>query len=247
MDVEGITVDKRSPIPLYFQLKEILLEQIQRSEAGAALPTENRLCEQCSISRPTVRQAIKELENEGHIYRLKGKGTFVAEKKVHQDFLRSFNDEMHRKGLSPTTRVLEFKMDEADDHVAATLMLPTASKVIRLRRLRSVNEEPVVLDLSLLPSEPLPDILLKDMTNESLLRVVEGDYNLRVDRAVRRLEAMIAGEYEAKVLDVRLGAPIQYIETVTYLQNGRPIEFSQARYRGDKTNFSFTLKRERPR
>ena len=247
MDVEGIIVDKRSPIPLYFQLKEILLEQIQHSEAGDVLPTENRLCEQFRISRPTVRQAIKELENEGYIYRLKGKGTFIAEKKVHQDFLNSFNDEMQEKGLTPTTRVLEFRVDEADDHVAANLTLPKASKIIRLRRLRCVNEEPIVLDLSFLPYELLPDFLSIDMANKSLIRVIEEEYNFKIDRAVRRLEAMLAGEYEAKILDIRLGAPIQYIESVTYLQNGRPVEFSQARYRGDKTNFFFTLKRERPR
>ncbi len=242
-----ITVDKRSRIPLYFQLKEILLEQIEHSVAGDALPTENRLCEQFSISRPTVRQAIKELENEGYLYRLKGKGTFVAEKKVNQDFLLSFNDEMQEKGLTPTTRVMEFKMDEADEHIAATLMIPKASDVIRLRRLRSVNGEPLVLDLSFLPSELLPNMLAKDMTDESLYRVIEGDFNLRIDRAARRLEAMVAGEYEAKMLDIKPGAPIQYIETVTYLKNGRPIEFSQARYRGDKTNFSFTLMREHHR
>jgi len=247
MNFDSVIIDKQSPIPLYFQLKEILLKRILNATSGDMLPTENMFCDIFQISRPTVRQAIKELEKEGYLYRQKGKGTFVAEKKVTQDFLlvlKSFNDEMQEKGLNPTTKVLEFKVEKPDERIRGMLHLQAEHRVIRLRRLRAVDSSPMVLVLTFLPEKDLADFLSKDMVNDNLYRIIEEDYGYRIDKAERRLEPRIAGEYEAKMLQIRPGSPVQYIETVTYLDNGRPIEFSLATYRGDKTNFLLTLKRE---
>jgi GntR family transcriptional regulator len=91
----------------------------------------------------------------------------------------------------------------------------------------------------------LQNFFSHDWENESLYKVLEQEYNYTIDGAIRTLEARIAEEYEAKLLDIDEGEPIQFIETVTYLDNGTPIEYSLAKYRGDKNTFTFELKKQR--
>lgn len=159
MDFKGLALDKDVPIPLYYQLKEILLEEIKNSEAGVIIPPEMELCSRFGISRPTVRQAITELVSEGYLTRQKGRGTFISTPKIKQDFLlvlESFNDEMQHKGLTPATKVLEFEQAKSDERVSEMLKLKLGSDVVKLRRLRFTNGEPIVLVLSFLPFDKLP-------------------------------------------------------------------------------------------
>ncbi len=249
MKLQKKNLNRDIPIPLYYQLKEILQESIKHAEKGASFPTELELCEQFDVSRPTVRQAIIELVNEGSLYRIKGRGTFIAEPKIQQDFLvalQSFSEEMQQKGLTPTTQVLDFRKIECDGHIAETLDIPVGSDVVQLERLRFVDAEPVVLVMTFLLANKLPDILERHFENESLYQIIEKEYGYTINRAVRTLEARIAGEYEAKLLNIKKNVPIQYIETVTYLRDNTPIEFSQAHYRGDRNTFTFELIKRAP-
>jgi GntR family transcriptional regulator len=248
MDLKKTRLNKEIPIPLYYQLKEILLEHIKESKQGESIPTELELCEQFNISRPTVRQAVNELVVEGYLERLKGKGTFISRSKIRQDFLiylESFNSEMKRKGLTPTTRVLEFIQEKCDQQVSEALRIKKGSEVIKLRRLRLANVEPIVVVLTFLPARALPGFLLKDLVHGSLYDIIEKEYGLTIDRAMRTLESISAGEYEAELLQIEKGSPIQYIETITYLVDGNPIEFSKAHYRGDRNKFRFELLNKR--
>ena len=241
-------INKHIPVPLYYQLKEILLQYIQNAELGVPIPPELELCERFGISRPTVRQAVNELVVEGYLERQKGRGTFVTRPKITRDYhfaLRSFNDEMQQKGLSPSTRVLEFAAVRADDRVAEKLRLNRGSGVVKLRRLRSANGEPVLIVLTYLPADRFPDLLSKDLEQNSLYTTLAEDYNSPVERTLRSLEARPAGEYEAELLRIKKGAPVQYIETVAYLADGTPAEFSIGSYRGDRNKFTFELSRSR--
>ncbi len=248
MDLKSSTLNKEIPVPLYYQLKEILIEHIRQARQGDPIPTEMELCEQFNISRPTVRQAVNELVVEGYLQRVKGKGTFIARSKIKQDFLvylESFNSEMMRKGLVPSTQVLEFKRERCNRQVSEVLEVKKGSEVIKLSRLRFANEEPIVVVLTYLPSEDLPGLLSEDFVNGSLYTIIERDYRLTVERAVRTLESIGAGEYVSGLLKIKMGAPVQYIETVTYLAGGKPIEFSKAYYRGDRNRFTFELLKKR--
>jgi GntR family transcriptional regulator len=239
-------INKHIPVPLYYQLKEILLEYIQNAALGAPILPELELCERFGISRPTVRQAVNELVVEGYLERQKGRGTFVTRPKITRDYhfaLRSFNDEMKQKGLSPSTQVLEFAAVHADDRVAEKLRLNRGSGVVKLRRLRSTNGEPVLIVLTYLPSKRFPGLLSKDLEQNSLYTTLAEDYSSPVERTVRSLEARPAGEYEAELLRITKGAPVQYIETVAYLADGTPAEFSVGSYRGDRNKFTFELTR----
>lgn len=244
MDFAKKRLNRDIPIPLYYQLKEILLESIKHAEKGTSFPTELELCERFDVSRPTVRQAIIELVNEGFLYRIKGRGTFIAEPKIRQDFLielKSFSEEMQQKGLIPTTQVLDFRRVECDERVSEALEIPINSDVVQLERVRFADDEPVVLVMTFLPADELPGILDRHFEDESLYHIIEEEYGYVIERATRTLEARIAGEYEAKLLGIKKRAPIQYIETVTYLRDNTPIEFSQAHYRGDRNTFTFEL------
>jgi GntR family transcriptional regulator len=248
MDFAKKRLNRDIPIPLYYQLKEILLESIKHAEKGTSFPTELELCARFDVSRPTVRQAIIELVNEGFLYRVKGRGTFIAEPKIRQDFLialKSFSEEMQQKGLTPSTEVLDFRNVACDERVSETLEIREGSDVVQLERLRFADNEPVVLVMTFLPSAKLPGMLERHFENESLYHIIEVEYGYTIDRAVRTLEARVAEEYEAKLLGVKKKAPIQYIETITYLRDNTPIEFSQAHYRGDRNTFSFELKKQK--
>jgi GntR family transcriptional regulator len=237
-------IDRNVPIPLYYQLKQILSEYIRGKRVGTAIPTEQDLCRLYEISRPTVRQAVNELAVEGYLQRKKGKGTYISQPKIHQNFmavLDSFNAEMLQKGLTPGTKVLTASSIKATKYVHARLALNKDGAVIHLERLRSVNNDPLVIVDTYLPADKLFGILEKDFEEESLYRIIEEDYGYTIDKATRTLEPRIAGEYEAKMLKIPKGTPIQYIETVAYIKSGEPLEFSIARYRGDLSRFSFEL------
>jgi len=245
-DLFGRTLNKEVPIPYYYQLKEILLDYITNShqDRERPIPTEVEISAHFNISRPTVRQAINELVVEGYLVRQKGKGTFVTKPKISQAFLQnldSFNTEMVKKGLRPSTKVLGLDVIRCDEKIGEALNIPPGSNVIQLRRLRAANGEPIVYVVTYLPHERCHPIMDKDLEFESLYHILREVCGFSLLKAVRNLEAVLAGEYEAKLLEVEKGAPIQFIKSITYLTDESPIEYSLARYRGDRSTFTFEL------
>ena len=246
----GKTINKNIPIPLYYQIKAILLDYIKdhSNDFEAPIPTEVEISEHFGISRPTVRQAIRELVVEGLLYRVKSKGTFIAKPKICQDFLLvldSFNNEMRKKGLTPSTKVLYMKVIESNEEVRKALNLEQGCKVIELSRLRFANQEPIVFVITYLPFDKCPILLEKNLESESMYEVIEKECGLEITNATRSLESILAGEFESKLLGIDKGSPIQYFESVTYLSDGTPIEYSLAKYRGDRNKFTFNLKRNK--
>ncbi len=247
MKLDGLAINKSIPLPFYYQIKEMILEFIHSSSEGALIPTEMALCEHFEVSRQTVRQAISELASEGYLIRKKGKGTFVSGHQVKQDFLLmvdSFDDEMRRKGFTPTTKVLEFVLEKSDAKMSKTLGLKKGSDIVKLRRLRFANNEPFVLVLTYLPYNKMTNIMSVDFNKVSLYKVMEEDYQLKIEKASMVLESYTAMEYQAKHLGIKVGDPIQMIQRVTYLPDETPIEYSKAEYRGDRNKFTINLKRD---
>ena len=242
-------IDKKIPVPLYYQLKEIILDYIKLGTDRHTLPTEVELCRHFDISRPTVRQAIYELVSEGYLQRIKGKGTTISRSKINQDYLlliESFHDEMEAKGFKHQTEVLEFAAVECPENLLEPLQVPAGSQAIKLLRLRSINEEPMILVKTYLPADLFPDLLSKDLTNNSLYYLVEHDYGHSINRSSRSIEAIKADEHTAELLRIHKGDPIQYIESRSYLEDGRVFEHTVALYRGDRNKFTFELTRKKP-
>ncbi|HEY5586114.1 MAG TPA: GntR family transcriptional regulator [Ruminiclostridium sp.] len=245
---EGEELDKRIPIPLYYQLKNILLRYIKQhsDKFDEPIPTEVEISIYFDISRPTVRQAIKELVVEGYLYRVKSKGTFITKPKIDQDFMQnldSFNNEMHKKNYIPSTKILNIDVIDSNEEISKALQIPQNSKVIVLERLRFANEEPIVFVVTYLPYYIFSNILNQKLEEISLYEIMEKEYGFVICKAVRHVESFIANEAEAKILKIEKGAAIQYFESIVYSAEDTPVEFSKAKYRGDRNKFKFVLKR----
>jgi len=248
--LENESVDRGIPVPLYYQIKEILLKYIERNEfkVGDPIPSEAELVAMFDVSRPTVRQAVTELVNLGYLKRVRGRGTYVAKPKIKQEFTKriiSFNDEMMLKGLRPSTKVLEQTRLVADAATSEKLALKPNEEVLFLKRLRSIDGCPIVVVDSFIPLKHFPGLEEEDFIHQSLYGIFREKYATRVRRVVRSIEVMVAGAQEAKLLNIEKDRdPIHYFETIAFDQYDRPIEYTLSRYRGDRSKFIMEIVEE---
>lgn len=239
-------IDKSVPIPLYFQLKTLILEEIKSGyyQVGSMIPTEKEFSEGFQISRTTVRQAITELVQEGWLYRIKSKGTFVAQPKINQNFiqkLESFNDQILRGGMTPSTEVLDFKTVKANSTVAQNLSLKENDLVIYLYRKRLADNEPIVTVETYLPYQLCSFVFEHNLAEERLYSILNQNTETSVFRVKRTVEAIEANANDEKYLKIKRGKPIQFFASIGYNTYGHPIEYSLARYRGDRNSFEVTV------
>ena len=246
MDAIDATINKDSPVPLYYQLKQFLWEIIKRSRVGDPIPPESEICDRFGISRPTVRQAVSALVTEGYLERKKGRGTFVTEPKIRRDFLlvmESFNKEMTERGIKPTTKMINLSEDYPDEVVAEKLMSGVSEKVFYLRRLRLVQSKPLFVVNSYIPVAKAPGLRNYDLEANSLHAILQVEYGYKFERAVRTIEIQLAEPAEAELLEVEVGSPIHYVETVIYTSDNHPLKYARTWYRGDRSRFSYELSR----
>lgn len=237
----------RGHLPLYTQLKERLWEMVEAGQLkpGDQVPSERELCERYGISRMTCRQALSDLVTDGVLYRVQGRGTFVANPKVTQGLLRltGFTEDMLARGLMPDTRVVSAEIIPAGKKVAAYLQLPLGERVFQLERLRSAGGQPMCLEHGHYPASRVPGLERRRDLGGSLYRLLADEYDLRLVRAGETLEAVAAREREAEVLEVAVGSPLLLLERVTWEADGRPIEYVRSFYRGDRYRFQTELVR----
>ncbi|HAL62398.1 MAG TPA: GntR family transcriptional regulator [Chloroflexi bacterium] len=241
-------IRRDSPVPYYYQLEEFLKEQIENGtwEPGQQIPSEAELCEAFDVSRTVVRQALNELVHEGVLYRRKGKGTFVAEPKIRESLvqhLTGFFEDTVALGLKPSTKVLAQKVIPAPPKIADGLGLKGGEPVIMIDRLRFVDGEPIVLVITYVPYELCPELINEDLSTQSLYAILEKKYGLELVYGRRTLEAVAATKEEAKLLEIEEGDPIVLLRSISYLKDGRPIEYFKAKHRGDRSRFEVELVR----
>src|ERR1700693_4367669 len=175
--MKSLGLDKGAPVPLYQQLKAVLLEQLKRGtwKPGEQLPTEDELVAQLGVSKVTVRQALRDLAQAGHVRREQGRGTFVADAKIQfgPRQLTSFTEEMHDSGMPPGSHVLEQKIVAASEEIAAKLRVDPGAEVFRLKRLRLAGGEPMGLQTAHLAHDLVPGILEIDFHTTSLYDTLE--------------------------------------------------------------------------
>jgi GntR family transcriptional regulator len=245
----SIKLDKKVPVPLYYQLKRQILTLIEAGsvEVGDMLPPENELCDVLQVSRPTIRQALGELVAEGFLDRYKGKGTFVSRPKVDARFfnrLETFQSEMVSKGFAPRTVTLALKKLTFPHEAHERLRIPRDSPLIYLDRLRFIDDTPLVHVETFLPFEPYQQLMEVDFSTNSLYDSLERIYGVRIDHAHREIEAVNATAKEAQILQSARNKALGLVKTVAY--SGAPpaaVEFSVARYRGDLNQFSVDVYR----
>ncbi|MDF1998828.1 GntR family transcriptional regulator [Peribacillus frigoritolerans] len=239
-------IDKNSPLPIYFQIEEQIKRQIENGEFQAhdALPSEREYAEKFEISRMTVRQAINNLVNDGYLYRQKGRGTFVADKKLEQQLngLTSFTEDMKARGLNPSSKLLSFEIIPADKKIASELHISLYAPVYEIKRIRLADDVPMALE-TVYMSANLIKGLTEEIINLSLYQYVENYVKLKIDYASQTLESSIASELEVTYLAIPKHSPILFIQRNTFLIDGTPLEYVKSAYRADRYKFTINISR----
>ncbi len=241
------TMNKYSSVPLYFQLKTMIQEKIENSDyaADSKIPSEQDLCEQFDISRPTVRQAISELTSSGHLYKLKGKGTFVSKQKtlIHIKDYNGFTDSIldsknpgafhflsmeqrTNKNFSKLNDVFSIRPDVSVDFACIVWAGLQNEEVI------SVNE-------SWIPLSMFPDILEDLQAKKSSQDILKGKYPLLPYHAHSVLDIIHTDTAEAARLQVQPGQPLIRITNTLQARDGKTVELVVTKYRADKCKLLF--------
>jgi GntR family transcriptional regulator len=244
----AFSIKRNSPIPYYAQVKDSLRERIKQGEwqPGDQMPSEPELCDLFNVSRTVIRQALSDLLHEGLIVRRKGRGTFVAQPKIKQGWvqrLSGFYQDMTAQGYTPVTQMLRQEIMPASPKVAQYLELEPEAPVLVIERLRFIQDEPIVLVTTYLPHHLCPDLLREDLTHQSLYECLEKRCGLSIAYGRRTLEAVPANDYESHLLRVKAGAPLLLVDSVSYLDDGTPLEYYHALQRGDRLRFEVELVR----
>lgn len=236
-----MSVDRNSPMPLYYQIKRLLLAKIESGElqAGDAFPTEQQIQAMYEVSRTTVRQALSELEDEGKITRHRGRGTFVAEAKVSHspDQYPDLADHMARQGLSPGWRLLSMEWVVPPEEIATQLKLEFTQKVYKIERLRLADGREIGHQLAYVAPQYAGVIDESALLDGGSLRYLRGLSVLEECVADRVLEAIPATRRIANYLKIAEGTPVLRIRRVVHTPDGKPIEAFLGIYRGDRFEY----------
>jgi GntR family transcriptional regulator len=237
-------VDPHSPVPLYHQIYLDLRQMIQRGviSPGDMLPPEMDICQAYSVGRQTVRQAIARLVDEDLVERFAGRGTFVREQADHIQFFldRSFSQQMREMGRVPHSQLLSQELGNMDRESVPALHAYQGKPSLTLERLRLGDAEPICHQTSTILSERCPGIEGHDFANQSLYEILATRYHLTINRIDHVVRAVAADGYRADLLEVQEGAPLLFVGTTTYIEDGEPIEYSASYYRADRYEYSTT-------
>ncbi len=246
--LQNRVLDKSVPIPLYFQLEKMIVEEIENGSypVGSMIPTEKELIEMFDISRTTVRQAITDLVRKEYLYRVKSKGTFVSRPKIPQKFIQSilpFNEDVRLAGRTPSTEVLELSVVEISQEVAEQVDLPEGTEMIYLYRKRCADKDPIVRVETYLPYDLCKFVLQHDFSFDSLYEILSENENTNITQVKRMCEARAADADDVIVLGTKRGRPVLHFDTFGYNAFGKLIEYSIASYRGDQSKFKIEISR----
>lgn len=237
-------VDPHSPIPLYHQIYLDLRQMIQHGiiSPGGMLPPELDICQAYSVGRQTIRQAIARLVDDNLVERFAGRGTFVREQPNHIQFFldRSFSQQMREMDRIPHSKVLSQEIGQVDVDSTPALHAFQGKECLILERLRLGDSEPICHQTSTILSMRCPGIEQYDFSNQSLYEVLATHYHLIINRIDHVVRAVAADEYRAELLEVQEGAPLLFVGTSTFLDDGELIEFSASYYRADRYEYSTT-------
>ncbi|NUW41102.1 GntR family transcriptional regulator [Nonomuraea rhodomycinica] len=236
-------IDPDSPVPKYFQLREILLDLIDSDELriGAAIPSERELCQRFGLSRMTVRQAVDHLVSEGRLHRVPGKGTFVARPKIELALqLTSFTDDMRARGMEPGSRDLDRRVVRASAHLAKELGIQPGEEVHFIERLRTADGEPLSIERAHIPVRLAPGLGDLDLADKSLYELLETRYGLVMDAGELTIDGGIADPSDADLLKLPRGGAVLLLQRRSF-SGGVCAELGVSTYRADRYQLRTSL------
>lgn len=231
-------IDKDSPIPLYYQISQHVQKQIELGELkpGDYLPTERELQERFGVSRATIRRSISDLVYAGLLERRRSRGTIVSRTKVEATLsgFGSFTNEVLRRGQTPKSRILDFRITPAGSSIASHLQISTGESLVTLDRLREVDGRLVAVETWCAPRKLLPDIQRSDFHEEgkwqSTYYMLEQRFGIRLYKAEDTIEAVALEPRDAKLLNMEKGSPVVLRTRVSYTIGDVPLVYSRGVY-----------------
>lgn len=242
-----VDINKYSSVPLYCQLKNLILEKIESGEfrENSKIPSEQEFCEKYDISRPTVRQAINELTASGHLYKLKGKGTFVATRKTHihiKDYTGFTDSILDSKEPAEKNIVsVEVVSSEQEKKLAEVFGLKPGmpADFAAITYINRSDEDVISLNTSYIPLFHFPDICEDIKLKKPSHEILRGKYPLIPSTSKSVLEIIYTDQKDSAYLKVQPGQPLIKVSNILYAKNGQPVEYIIAKYRADKCRLSF--------
>lgn len=238
-------LNNESPIPLYYQLKSFIENQIKAGiwKPGMKISSELELSQQFQISRTTVRQAIGDLVNEAKLERIQGRGTFVAEINPDKQIQRitGFSHEMKARGLVPSSEILKFKIINPPRHIARDLKIEESDHVIILQRLRKGSGKNIAIESAYFRYDRFHELLSIDLSNNSLYETMVREFNTIPKFSRQEIEAIHCPAEEAGLLGIETGAPVFLFHTIAFDQNDQPFERTEGYYRGDRYKIKMSV------
>lgn len=244
------TIDKKSPIPFYYQIEQSLIKALENGEwdVGEFIPSERELSEKFNVSRITIRKALGNLIGEGLLKKVKGRGTLVAEPRIEEHLFNKLigvYEDLLEKGYKVTNKIIDFSKTTPEGFIAKYLNLNSTDEVFIIERLRFIGSEPYQHTMTYIPEKIFPNFDYRDLINGSLYKLFEEKYGLRIYRIRRIIEADIASTKDIELFKLKKCSSIMSFRNITYIKNNIPVEFSFNRIRGDRTRFEIELSSER--
>jgi len=233
-------IDKSSPIPVYFQLKEDIQRKITKGvwKVGQCIDSERELSQTYGVSRMTIRQALGELVQEGVLIREKGKGTFVCDPKVKQRDMMSFSEIIKKSGRTLKNKVLEFKIIGTPQDLIDIFPF---DKVYKINRNRIVDDECIANEVVFIPVDYCGFINEEKLTG-SLFEILN-EFGYSLDHSQSTIRAVIMDEHYKDIFGINEVVPLLQTLSQIVNSNGKVIFVEEATYRSDKYMLEVNISR----
>jgi GntR family transcriptional regulator len=237
------------PVSLYISVKKEIQELITGGEfkPGDRLPSEYDLAQRYSVSRMTLREALRALEEEGLLTRKQGVGTFVRATSPRIKSILDVNygvtEMIVNMGFRPGTKEIKIEEVSADAYMAQALNIPVGSKIITIERVRTADKVPVVYSLDMIPLSVIPDTKNLRLMGESLYNFLEKTCHVVLTSSVAKLFSTKADRKLAAKLSIKKNSPLFLLEQQDTDENGKPVVYSREYFVSDY--FDFVIYRRR--
>ncbi|MBZ6079152.1 GntR family transcriptional regulator [Microvirga puerhi] len=225
-------------------VREALSQRVYAMAPHEMLPRERDLAEELGVSRTSLRQWLRELTEAGLIYSVRGKGTFVSDRRISKGTgLTSFTEDMVERGMHPATTVLNVRQALAEGSIAEEFSLAPGSLLHCIDRLRTADGAPMCIEQVHLPAEYFPGLLREDLSG-SLYDIMRRQYGVEVVFARQHVRAVAPTAAQARLLQVSRNAPLLEVCRIGFDPRHRAIERAVTTYRGDRYDFFMTIRRD---
>jgi GntR family transcriptional regulator len=223
--------------PPYLRVVETLRQDVLALAPGSAAPSETELAARHGVARMTARAAVLVLRQEGLLYVVRGRGVFVARRKLDLHGTPAplgFTEMARRHGLTPSSRLLRFDRGTADAALAARLGLADGDPVFWVERLRYADAAPMCHELTAVPVAICPTLFRRNLAADSLYRILVDEHGQRLSGYEEEVEAGAAGRTMARLFRIAAADPVLIARRVVYGHDGRPVEWTLGTYRADR-------------